>query len=120
MQFFDVLHQFFPAHRLLLADFSTLPDAIAGLNAPVVQTRHQRRNVQVTTPYVHQGFFDIFFPTDFALMEDIYRAITGKLTRISSHHAFLRSWADVEETQVRSGENPMLSWYKNASVLATI
>ena len=119
MQFFDVLHQFFPAHRLLLADFTTLPDATPGFNAPVVQTRYQRRNVQVTTPYVHQGYFDIFFPTNFALLEDIYRAITGKLTRVLSHHAFLQSWADVEETRVRSGENPMLSWYKNASVLTT-
>lgn len=120
MQFFDILRLYFPAHRLILSDFNVLPDAIPGLNAPVVQTRYQRRNVQVTTPYVHQGYFDIFFPTDFALLEDIYRAITGKLTRVTSHHDFLRNWADLHETQVRNGENPMLSWYKNASVITTV
>ncbi|KIW47692.1 uncharacterized protein PV06_00361 [Exophiala oligosperma] len=120
MQFFDVLHQYFPAHRLVLSDFDFLPDAVAGINAPVVQTRYKRRNVQVTTPYVHQGYFDIFFPTDFAMMEDIYRAITGKLTRVSSHRSFLESWAYLEETQVRNGENPMLNWYANASVMTTV
>ncbi|KAI1618460.1 ubiquitin-protein ligase E3 C [Exophiala viscosa] len=120
MEFFDVLHKYFPAHRLVLSDFDYLPDAVAGINAPVVQTRYQRRNVQVTTPYVQQGYFDIFFPTDFAMMEDIYRAITGKLTRVSSHKSFMESWAYVEETQVRNGENPMLSWYANASMMTTV
>ena len=121
MQFFDVLRDFFPAHRLVVADFNQdLPDTTPGLNSPVVQTRYQRRNVQVTTPFVHQGYFDIFFPTDFNVMEDVYRAITGKLTRVSTHEAFLRSWAYVEDTMIRNGENPMLSWYKNASVMTTV
>jgi len=120
MQFFDVLHNYFPAHRLVLSDFNSLPDAVPGLNAPVVQTRYQRRTVPVSTPFVQQGYFDIFFPTDFQLMEDIYRAITGKLTRVSTHQTFLESWAFVEDTQTRNGENPMLSWYKNASVMTTI
>ena len=121
MQFFDVLRDFFPAHRLVVADFNPdLPDTTPGLNSPVVQTRYQRRNVQVTTPFVHQGYFDIFFPTDFNVMEDVYRAITGKLTRVSTHEAFLRSWAYVEDTMIRNGENPMLSWYKNASVMTTV
>ena len=122
MQFFDILSQYFPAHRLVLSDFNHLPssDTVAGLNAPVVQTRYQRRNVQVTTPFVHQGYFDIFFPTDFQLMEDMYRALTGKLTRVSTHESFLRSWADVEATATVSGENPLLSWYKNASMMTTV
>ena len=38
-QFFKVLKEFFPKHRLCLTDFSTLPDTITGINAPVVQTR---------------------------------------------------------------------------------
>jgi hypothetical protein len=52
MQFFDILHDFFPAHRLVASDFSSLPDTVPGLNAPVVQTRYQRRNVAASTPYV--------------------------------------------------------------------
>lgn len=120
MQFFDILRDCFPAHRLIVADFDSLPGIIAGINAPVVQTRYQRQNVPVSTPYVHQGYFDIFFPTNFNIMEDIYRAITGKLTRVLSHRDFLQRWAHVEDTQTRSGENPMLSWYKNARVMTTV
>ncbi|KAN0093620.1 DUF185 domain containing protein [Hyaloscypha variabilis] len=120
MQFFDILGKYFPSHRLLTSDFHDLPDTIKGVNAPVVQTRYQRRTVPVTTPYVHQGYFDILFPTDFNVMELMYRAITGKLTRVLSHEEFLRRWAYVEETETKNGENPLLSWYKNASVLTTV
>src|SRR5688572_1300084 len=52
MQFFDVLERYFPGHRLVTSDFHALPNAIKGLNAPVVQTRYQRRMVPVTTPLV--------------------------------------------------------------------
>lgn len=69
---------------------------------------------------VHQGYFDIFFPTDFNVVEDIYRAITGKLTRVMSHEDFMQRWAYIEDTETRSGENPLLTWYKNASVLTTV
>lgn len=60
------------------------------------------------------------FPTDFRISEAIYQAITGKLTRVLSHEDFMRRWAYIEETETRSGENPLLSWYKNASVLCTV
>ncbi|OAA62027.1 cog1565 domain containing protein [Niveomyces insectorum RCEF 264] len=120
LAFFGVLEQQFPAHRLLTSDFHALPDATAGLNAPVVQTRYERRPVPVSTPLVHQGYFDIMFPTDFGVVEALYRAVTGKLSRVEPHEAFMRQWADLAATETRSGENPLLSWYKNASVLATV
>lgn len=37
----DILRDKFPAHRILFSDFSSLPDAIPGKNAPVVQTRYE-------------------------------------------------------------------------------
>jgi len=52
MQFFDILRDYFPHHQLLTSDFHALPDAVKGFNAPVVQTRYQRRVVPVSTPYV--------------------------------------------------------------------
>ena len=52
MQFFDILQRYFPQHQLLASDFDALPDTIKGVNAPVVQTRYQRRTVPVTTPLV--------------------------------------------------------------------
>lgn len=53
-------------------------------------------------------------------MELMYRAVTGKLTKVMSHEDFLRRWAYVEDTETKNGENPLLSWYKNASVLITV
>ncbi|RDA93494.1 hypothetical protein CP533_4010 [Ophiocordyceps camponoti-saundersi (nom. inval.)] len=125
MQLFEVLDRYFPAHRLLASDFDELPQAIDGLNAPVVQTRYRRQMVPVTTPLltpfqVHQGYFDILFPTDFSVAEALYRAVTGKLSRVSSHCDFMTRWADVDRTRTRSGENPLLSHYRNASVLLTV
>ncbi|OJD29254.1 uncharacterized protein BKCO1_8600010 [Diplodia corticola] len=120
MQFFDILQKYFPAHKLVSSDFHSLPDTVKGINAPVVQTRYQRKMVPVSTPLVQQGYFDILFPTDFGVMEDVYRAITGKLTHVMTHEDFLKRWAFLEDTQVRSGENPLLSWYKNASVMTTV
>lgn len=120
MQFFQILADKFPAHRLITSDFHSLPQATVGYNAPVVQTRYQRRTVLVRTPLVQQGYFDILFPTDFGVMEDIYRATTGKLTKVMTHEDFFQRWAYVEDTQMRSGENALLSWYKNASVMVTV
>jgi len=120
MEFFSVLHAYFPAHRLLSSDFERLGATVEGVNGPLVQTRFQRRTVAVDTPLVLQGYFDVLFPTDFGVAEDVYRAITGKLTRVSRHADFLERWAEPEETTVRSGENVMAAWYKNASVLITV
>ena len=72
LQFLDVLKKHFPLQRLVLSDFSSLPDHIEGINAPVVQTRHQGVMIPVTTYCVLQGYFDIFFPTDFELLRDMY------------------------------------------------
>ena len=60
------------------------------------------------------------FPTDFNVMEKMYQAMTGKLTRVTSHETFMERWAYVEDTRTGSGENPMLSHYKNASVMVTV
>ncbi len=53
-------------------------------------------------------------------MEDIYRAITGKLTRVVSHEDFMRQWAYIDETKTKNGESPLLSWYQNANVMTTV
>ena len=57
LEFFDILQRYFPLHHLLASDFNALPDAILGINAPVVQTRYQRRTVPVTTPLVSSSSF---------------------------------------------------------------
>ncbi len=120
MQFFDILAKHFPHHRLLTSDFNVLPGTVKGYNSPVVQTRYERRTIAVSTPFVQQGYFDILFPTDFVVMADLYRAITRKLTTVSTHESFLEQWSYPQDTETLSRENPMLSWYQNASVMTTL
>lgn len=60
MQFFDILRAYFPLHQLLTSDFHSLPDTVQGINAPVVQTRYQRRVVPVSTPLVSTMTFPFF------------------------------------------------------------
>lgn len=68
----QTLRKHFPRHRLLLSDFFSLPDTIPGITAPVVQTRFQNITVPCSTLLVKQGYFDIFFPTNFERLRDMY------------------------------------------------
>ncbi|KAK0557320.1 hypothetical protein OC846_000539 [Tilletia horrida] len=168
LRFLEVLRDFFPRHRLVVSDFDRLPDAVEGLGGPVVQTRYRGTMLPVTTYTVLQGFFDIFFPTDFKLMQDMYGLVMDRSNeplrqhsqggrrsleaaglsgqadassrpnldgffssasphqsflqrrqprrpRLYSHAEFLQRYADVEQTRLRDGTNPMVSWYANAS-----
>lgn len=166
----QTLRTYFPRHRLLLSDFSSLPDTIPGVNSPVVQTRFQNVTVPCTTLLVKQGYFDIFFPTDFERVRDMYEftliqprkdLTSGRITPLMStassftlgsqffssyqpssrrspvdgiasasglpvgerkssvfdHAQFLETYAELEKTRLRNGENPMLDFYKNVKFL---
>lgn len=63
MIFLESLRDKLPFHRLLVADFDSLPDTVEGRNGPVVQTRYGGSMVPCETFLVKQGYFDIFFPT---------------------------------------------------------
>ncbi|KAI0685611.1 S-adenosyl-L-methionine-dependent methyltransferase [Cytidiella melzeri] len=69
------LQRCFPRHRLLLSDFSSLPDTVPGVCAPVVQARIRGTVVPCDTVFVKQGYFDIFFPTDFSKLNDMYEHV---------------------------------------------
>jgi len=169
------LREHFPRHRLLLSDFSALPDTIPGVNAPVVQTRYKNTTIPCTTLFVKQGHFDIFFPTNFERLRDMYEHVlsqplsslpsathtfsrssplttsTSSLSLgadfFSSHHPrnrrlpsdgltsasglpvgehkssvyshaeFLETYANLDRTRLRNGENPMVDFYKNVKFL---
>lgn len=118
VEFFHILKHRFPNHSLILSDFHQLASTIPGYyNAPVVQTIIEDKMIDVSTYMCHQGYFDIMFPTDFQLASDLYKQITGKVTRVELHHDFLDQWADVDVTTTKKGENPMLDFYKNASFM---
>ena len=118
----DVLSQYFPHHHLILSDFDSLPNAIPGYMAPVVQTRYQRAMVPCTTYLVQQGYFDIFFPTNFEELRGIYSILCPsyfgtRRTQILTHRHFMERWGDMEATTTKSGENPMRDYYENVKML---
>jgi len=165
----QTLRKYFPRHRLLLSDFSELPDTIPGENAPVVQTRFRGTTVPTTQLLVQPGSFDIFFPTDFERLRDMYELAlshpTGSLnsqrhnplintstsvslsesffsphvnairrkprdgvasasglpvgerkSNVFTHAEFLNTYADLEHTTLKNGENPMVQFYQNVKV----
>ncbi len=133
LRLFDTLNRFFPHHRLVMSDFNALPDSIGGVNAPVVQTRINAQMVPVTTYLVLQGYFDIFFPTNFAHLAKMYHAVNGaffsphfsphqsksRAPHVLGHAAFLERYAEREKLVLRDGSNPLLAWYQNASWFLT-
>ncbi|KAG6821482.1 hypothetical protein H0H93_010206 [Arthromyces matolae] len=95
-----ILRNYFPRHRLLLSDFSTLPDTIGGTNSPVVQTRFQNVTVPCSTLLVRQGYFDIFFPTNFERLRDMYEYII-------SHHQPLKEGEEIRSTPLLTTSTSM-------------
>lgn len=124
--FLEVLKEYFPQHRLVLSDFSELPDAVEGVDGPVVQTRYKGTMVPCSTYMVQPGWFDIFFPTNFEVLRDMYlmvcrdaRAGSDKSVKVLTHRDFCERYGEIERTTTRSGENPMLMYYENMKFLIT-
>lgn len=89
MHFFDVLREYFPNHKLVTSDFHSLPDAVEGINAPVVQTRYERRMVPVRTPLVRLTLFELHIYKTL-LTTQRYRSI--RASSIFSFQQTLLSW----------------------------
>ena len=115
LHFFHVLHHFMPRHRLLLADFASLPDTIGGLNSPIVSGRESTRGSEgqakrgrtkdYGTYLIELGLADIFFPTDFELLHFVYsrvramraqrdrRTLVPHSPRVLSNYEFMQEYA---------------------------
>ncbi|KAJ2685867.1 hypothetical protein H4R19_006762 [Coemansia spiralis] len=125
-RFIQILGQFFPRHRLVLSDFYKLPDTVPGaVDAPVVQTRLNGSMVPCGTYLVQAGWFDIFFPTNFELLQRLYDGVRqahgapagAARSRVCTQREFALENADLPKTATQSGENPMLDFYENNKFL---
>lgn len=117
LEFLYLLKRCFPEHRILASDFTHFSERISGYNSPVVQTVLNKSMIPVSTYMVLQGFFDIMFPTDFDLINDMYKKVCGKEVATCSHSEFMETWAEIEQTETQSGDNPLLSFYQNAAFM---
>lgn len=113
LQLIEVLATKFPHHHALISDFSYLPDSVDGVSAPVVQTRYEETMVPCSTYLVQPGYFDIFFPTDFELLLELYQNVCGRKGSVITHSDFVQENGDVAKTTTKSGENVMKEYYQN-------
>jgi hypothetical protein len=116
-QLIRILNDFFPNHTLIASDFHSLPESVPGVDAPVVQTRYKKSMVPCSTYLVQPGLFDIFFPTNFQLLAEVYRHLTHKNVQTCTHREFVSRYADLNATMTKSGENPLLQYYENVSFI---
>ncbi|GJN90199.1 hypothetical protein Rhopal_003198-T1 [Rhodotorula paludigena] len=98
LELLEILRDKFPNHRMLMSDFDTLPEAIEGVNAPVVQTRYAGETVPCTTYLVQPGFFDIFFPTDFDTMRELYTLVMSSSAPSTASSSSLSTSAPIAPT----------------------
>lgn len=108
-----MLRERLPNHNLLLFDFSFLPTSMSGYSAPKVAAKQEGRTVWLPS-YLHRvGEADIFFPTNFALLSELYRQAVPGQPRVAGNRQFFEEFGGeaVLQTQLQSGENPMLQLY---------
>ena len=110
----------FPSAQLAFFDFDALPDQIplGRTTAPVVQTLYKGETINCSKLLVKPGDFDIFFPTDFALLSRMIQHFwPSHKTNVQKQTTFLQKHADLQKTTVKNGFNPLLHTFKNVSVL---
>ncbi|KRX04263.1 hypothetical protein PPERSA_11387 [Pseudocohnilembus persalinus] len=118
------IHQNIPNHHLIVADFDLLRNsesALQGINAPIVSKKgaksHEKQDYK--DYLVKRGEADIFFPTDFRLLQSMYKEVTGKKSTIFKSKEFMQEFSKKEWTETKSGYNPLLEDFTNTSFFVT-
>jgi hypothetical protein len=96
-----------------MADFHSLPpDAIRGVNAPIVASKEADDDKDWPTYLCPPGLADIFFPTDFDYLRAAYTATTHRPCMTLTQRDFLLQYArEVAATETRNGLPPPFSFF---------
>mmetsp|Transcript_13593 Transcript_13593/g.22399 ORF Transcript_13593/g.22399 Transcript_13593/m.22399 type:complete len:295 (+) Transcript_13593:1392-2276(+) len=123
LRLFEHLHDCFPRHRLIAADFTagSFTGALPGDCGPAVQRTEKGHGLLADTYLVSKGTCDIFFPTDFGQLKRVYDRATGgrKKSSVASTCEFMVKHAEteLEGTRCRDGYNPMVDDFANTAFL---
>ena len=126
----ETLHAKRPNHRLVAADFDSLPNVcIEGVNAPLVASQREGgQTVDHDTyllPTQQEGSVDVFFPTcfdtlrgiDFMTSSQNEHRSNARLCSIVTTKKFMTDYADLDATTTGSGYNPLLQDFTNTKFL---
>ncbi|KAL0028989.1 hypothetical protein WJX77_009984 [Trebouxia sp. C0004] len=109
-----------PNHVIIAADFDELPDVtVPGQGAPLVASTINGQTLDHPSYLVPQGTADIFFPTDFQLLQSLHHLANqghgGIQGQVMKTKAFMKQYADLTTTLTKSGYNPLLQDFSNTS-----
>ncbi|KAJ4968198.1 hypothetical protein NE237_014899 [Protea cynaroides] len=136
LRLLEVLHGALPKMSLIASDFSYLPDVkIAGERAPLVSTKKDGSSLDHSSYLNAKGDADIFFPTDFCLLELIDHYCSGwqnlhkdnsskkgrkRRTIILDTASFMEEFGLPTKTRTKDGYNPLLDDFKNTKFYLSV
>ena len=110
--------EYISSPSFIIADFDSLPkNKITGIYAPIVSHKENlSHEAQDYDSYLAEfGNVDILFPTDFRLLQQFYRDITGKSGLALKSYRFMENYAKTNWTEVKTGYRPLFDDFRNTS-----
>ncbi|KAL6191223.1 hypothetical protein ACLB2K_037614 [Fragaria x ananassa] len=136
LKLLEVLHGALPKMSLIASDFSYLPDVkILGERAPLVSTKKDGSSTDYGSYLDAKGDADIFFPTEFWLLERIDHYCSGwkklqkddsskegkkRRTIILDTSSFMEEFGLPSRTRTKDGYNPLLDDFKNTKFYLSV
>ncbi|XP_057863108.2 uncharacterized protein LOC131071320 isoform X2 [Cryptomeria japonica] len=137
LQLLEVLHRVVPKMSLIASDFSYLPDVrIPGVRAPLVSSKKGGCTEDYSSYLEAKGDADIFFPTDFFILEliDHYCAEAGsqlkgeknlkpikkRRSTILDMAGFMEEFGLPSKTSTKDGYNPLLEDFQNTKIYLSV
>ncbi|KAL3506389.1 hypothetical protein ACH5RR_031771 [Cinchona calisaya] len=136
LKLLEVLHGALPKMSIIASDFSYLPDvSIPGERAPLVSTKRDGKSFDHNSYLDAKGDADIFFPTDFWLLERIDHHCSGwikphqdkssklgkkRRTLTLDTSSFMEEFGLPSKTRTKDGYNPLLDDFKNTKIYLSV
>ncbi|KNA21222.1 hypothetical protein SOVF_045310 [Spinacia oleracea] len=136
LKLMEALHSALPKMSLIASDFSYLPDVkLPGLRAPLVSAKIDGCSVDYNSYLDAKGDADIFFPTDFWLLERFDHYCSGWLETCQKNpskekkkrrtftldtSAFMEQFGLPSKTKTKDGYNPLLDDFKNTKFYLSV
>ncbi|KAH9680837.1 protein arginine methyltransferase NDUFAF7 [Citrus sinensis] len=136
LKLLEVLHDALPKMSLIASDFTFLPDVkVPGERAPLVSTKKDGSSTDYGNYLDAKGDADIFFPTDFLLLERMDHYCSGWLkmqkdksskqgkkrrTLTLDTSSFMEEFGLPTKTRTKDGYNPLLDDFKNTKFYLSV
>ncbi|CAA3017405.1 Hypothetical predicted protein [Olea europaea subsp. europaea] len=136
LKLLEALHGALPKMSLIASDFSYLPDVkVTGERAPLVSTKKDGNSSDYNTYLDAKGDADIFFPTDFWLLERMDNYCSRQLkpnqhkslkkgkkrrTITLDTSSFMEEFGLPSRTRTKDGYNPLLDDFKNTKFYLSV